>query len=195
MLGLKYRPTDSHVVDGVLLVADGYGSSFVHEVDKDTGAYLGKTYGGIGRAGNTNGEHVRFDCNHGMNYDKSRNLVVFTDRANSRLVYTKPNGDFHSEVALESVPGMEMPCNVDVQGDYAVAASLGTLDGMNDGSVGIVDQRTGNIVSVLEIAALLGHEGHKHPHDAIFLPNGDIAVCTWNPGRLSYWRRLQPSKM
>ena len=22
------------------------------------------------------------------------------------------------------------------------------------------------------------------------LANGDIVVCTWNPGRLGYWRRL-----
>ena len=36
-------------------------------------------------------------------------------------------------------------------------------------------------------------QGFKHPHDAIWLANGDIAVCTWNPGRLGYWRRLAPA--
>ena len=60
---------------------------------------------------------------------------------------------------------------------------------MADGSVGIVDQSTGKVVSTLSIAQLLGSQGHKHPHDAIFLPNGDIVVSTWNPGKLSYWRR------
>ena len=36
-------PTDAIVVPGTdtLLVADGYGSSFVHMFDKHTGAYLG----------------------------------------------------------------------------------------------------------------------------------------------------------
>ena len=29
------------------------------------------------------------------------------------------------------------------------------------------------------------------PHDAIWLANGDIVVCTWNPGRIGYWRRMQ----
>ena len=32
--------------------------------------------------------------------------------------------------------------------------------------------------------------GFDHPHDAIFLPNGDFVLCTWNPGRLGYWRRV-----
>ena len=82
-----------------------------------------------------------------------------------------------------------MQCNIDIWDDYAVVASLGQLDGMAEGSVGVVDQRTGKIVSVLEVAALLGQTagvttGHKHPHDAIFLANGDIAVCTWNPGKV-----------
>jgi len=36
----------------------------------------------------------------------------------------------------------------------------------------------------------LGSQGFKHPHDAIWLPNGDIVVCTWNPGRLGYFKRL-----
>lgn len=118
---------------------------------------------------------------------------------------------------------------IDIRDDFAVIASLGQLGGMDDGSVGVVDQRTGKIVSVLEVspfsstplmlaltlasaplchtrcfatpqvAALLGHagpsSGHKHPHDAIFLANGDIAVCTWNPGKISYWRKLESSKM
>lgn len=86
------------MIDGKLLVADGYGSSFVHEVrivdnneqsqqrtialssnlhdfthsspgwvqvNKDTGAYLGKSYGGQGRAGSADGTPVRFNCNHG----------------------------------------------------------------------------------------------------------------------------------
>ena len=39
-------------------------------------------------------------------------------------------------------------------------------------------------------AAALGGDGHKHPHDAIFLPSGDMVVATWNPGRLSYWKKL-----
>ena len=38
--------------------------------------------------------------------------------------------------------------------------------------------------------ASLAADHHDHPHDAIFLPNGDMVVATWNPGRLSYWKKL-----
>jgi hypothetical protein len=136
-------------------------------------------------------EPTRFNCNHGMGYDASSGLLVFTDRANSRLVYTDPTGQFVKETPLGD-GGLSLPCNVDVKGDFAIAASLGDGNGMSNGEVGIVDQRSNQVVSVLEIAKLLGGapgEGHNHPHDAIFLPNGDVVVGTWNPGHLSYWVR------
>ena len=123
-----------------------------------------------------------------MGYDAARGLLVWTDRANHRLVYTHQDGTFHSETNLGQ-GGVSLPCNVDIKGDFALVASLGTPGDMNDGSVGIIDQRSGNVVSELKINALLGHKGHVYPHDALWLPNGDVAVCTWNPGRLSYWRR------
>lgn len=44
--------------------------------------------------------------------------------------------------------------------------------------MGVLDEDN-RVVSVLEIAKLLGDKGHMHPHDAIFLPNGDIVVCCW----------------
>jgi hypothetical protein len=44
---------------------------------------------------------------------------------------------------------------------------------------------------VINVSQLIGKQtGSLHPHDAIFLPNGDIVVGTWNPGAVSYWQRL-----
>jgi hypothetical protein len=54
----------------------------------------------------------------------------------------------------------------------------------------VILDKENKTVSVIEVGKLLGADGHKHPHDAIFLANGDIVCCTWNPGRISYWRRL-----
>lgn len=54
-------------------------------------------------------------------------------------------------------------------------------------------RRAGALDPEVVTAKLLGAQGFKHPHDAIWLANGDIAVCTWNPGRLGYWRRLPPA--
>jgi hypothetical protein len=43
---------------------------------------------------------------------------------------------------------------------------------------------------VVNVSVLLAAEQHKHPHDAIFLKNGDMVVGTWAPGRISYWKLL-----
>ena len=43
---------------------------------------------------------------------------------------------------------------------------------------------------VRSIKSTLGAKGFKHPHDAIFLPNGDFVVATWSPGRIGYFRKL-----
>ncbi len=37
------------------------------------------------------------------------------------------------------------------------------------------------VVSVVNVSVLLAAEQHNHPHDAIFLPNGDMLVATWYP--------------
>lgn len=79
----------------------------------------------------------------------------------------------------------------------AAAASFGQEDGPAshavvaslDGSVGILDA-SNRLVASVDVGRLLGALGHQHPHDAIVLANGDLAIATWNPGRLSYWRRL-----
>jgi hypothetical protein len=43
---------------------------------------------------------------------------------------------------------------------------------------------------VINVSVLLKDEQQMHPHDAIFLANGDIVVGTWAPGRVSYWKLL-----
>ncbi len=89
------------------------------------------------------------------------------------------NGAYHSTIEAREITA---PCNADVRGDYLLVPDL-------DGPLVILD-RENRVVSVIQVGQLLGSSGFRHPHDAIWLPNGDIAVCTWNPGRLGYWRRL-----
>jgi hypothetical protein len=60
--------------------------------------------------------------------------------------------------------------------------------GLN-GPVAIMSKENA-VVSLIEVGQLIGDQGSKHPHDAIFLPNGDVVVGTWNPGYVSYWKRL-----
>ena len=50
--------------------------------------------------------------------------------------------------------------------------------------------RENRLLSTIAVSDLLGDQGSVHPHDAILLPNGDLVVATWRPGRISYWKLL-----
>lgn len=171
----NYKPTDVVVPPGSdrVLVADGYGSSMIHALKDKDGVYAGKSWGGGGR------EHGELNCPHGITYDPRRKLLLVSDRGNKRLEYFTLNGLYHSSVEAKEITA---PCNADVWGDYVLVPNL-------DGPLAILDKEN-KPVAVVEVGKLLGAQGFKHPHDAIFLENGDIVVCTWNPGRIAYWKRL-----
>jgi hypothetical protein len=201
-----YKPTNVIVVPGsnVLLVADGYGSSFIHSLDKMTGKFLeNKTFGGKGSTTTP----LRFNTPHGINLDMRRSgSLVVSDRSNSRLVWIDFKGTFLDAMPTTSPPGMALPCNVDVasyeyEGVFAVVPSLGVgYSNLTQGSAAIYDS-TNKLLSVIEVANTIGHLGHQHPHDALLLPNGDAVICCWsgpgNPGQgpakgtISYWKRLR----
>jgi len=171
----NYKPTDAAASPGSdrVVIADGYGSSMIHVLRAADGVYAGKSWGGLGSA------HGELNCPHGITFDPRRNLLLTADRGNKRLEYFTLNGFYHSTI---EAPEITAPCNADIRGDYVLVPDL-------DGPIVILDGDN-KVVSVIDQSKLLGARGFKHPHDAIWLPNGDIAVCTWNPGRLAYWRRL-----
>ena len=171
----NYKPTDavaSPESDRVL-VADGYGSSMIHALKATDGIYAGKSWGGFGST------HGELNCPHGITYDPRLKLLLTADRGNKRLEYFTLSGCYHSTIEAKEITA---PCNADIWGDYVLVPDL-------DGPLVILD-KDNKVVSVIEVGKLLGDYGFRHPHDAIWLPNGDIVVCTWNPGRLGYWRRL-----
>jgi hypothetical protein len=171
----NYKPTDAVAPPGGdrVLVADGYGSSMIHVLKSGDGIYAGKSWGGLGSA------HGELNCPHGITYDTRRKLLLTADRGNKRLEYFTLSGFYHSSVQAKEITA---PCNADIWGDYVLVPDL-------DGPVVILDKEN-KVVSVVEVGKLLGEHGFRHPHDAIWLANGDIVVCTWNPGRLGYWKRL-----
>ena len=171
----NYKPTDAVAPPGSdrVIIADGYGSSMIHELKTADGVYAGKSWGGLGSA------HGELNCPHGITYDPRRKLLLTADRGNKRLEYFTLNGLYHSTVEAKELTA---PCNADIRGDNVLVPDL-------NGPVVILD-KDNHVVSVVEVGKLLGAQGFKHPHDAVWLANGDIAVCTWNPGRLGYWRRV-----
>ena len=202
-----FKPCDAVVVPAsdVLLVTDGYGSSYVHSLNKTTGAYLeGRSFGGKGRS---SADPVRLDTPHAIALDPRRpGTFAISDRSNHRLVWVTASGHFVAEALTASPAGMSLPCNVDVRadeavGDVALVPSLGlSYNNLNNGSVAIYDEGH-TVLSVIEVAATVGHLGHQHPHDAIFLPNGDVVIACWSgpsngpeqgpaKGTIGYWQRL-----
>lgn len=171
----NYKPTDSVAspANDRVFVADGYGSSMVHALKTADGVYAGKSWGGLGSA------HGELNCPHGITYDSRRKLLLTADRGNKRLEYFTLRGAYHSTIEAKEITA---PCNADIRGDYVLVPDL-------DGPMIILDGDN-KVVSVIEVGKLLGPHGFRHPHDAIWLENGDIAVCTWNPGRLGYWKHL-----
>ena len=171
----NYKPTDAVVPPGSdrVLIADGYGSSMIHALRTADGVYAGKSWGGKGSA------HGELNCPHGITYDPRCHLLLTADRGNKRLEYFTLDGLYVSTI---SAPEITAPCNADIWGDYVLVPDL-------NGPLVILDGKN-KTISVIEVGKLLGAQGFRHPHDAIWLANGDIVVCTWNPGRLGYWRRL-----
>ena len=174
-----FKPTDVLLPPGgkTVYVADGYGSSKVHGFDTKTGNYTGFVFGGAG----TGTAPLQFHCDHGISYDTRVNQILVSDRANHRLVWIDEQGKFISTKAYPQVP---LPCNAQTSngtslgGDYLIIPGLGESV---SGSTFILDKNN-NIISTLEVNKFLGATGSKHPHDAIFLSNGDVAVVCWAPG-------------
>jgi hypothetical protein len=170
----NYKPTDAAAPpeSDRVMVADGYGSSMIHVLKAADGIYAGKSWGGLGHA------HGEFNCPHGITFDSRRGLLLTADRGNKRLEYFDRKGFYHSTIEAKEITA---PCNADVWGDYLLVPDL-------DGPLVILD-RDNRTVSVIEVGRLMGHLGFRHPHDAIWLANGDIAACFWNPGRIAYFRK------
>ena len=164
-------------------MADGYGSNWIHAYSLD-GKYLDYSFGGRGTKPGT------FSTCHSINWDTRFHQLIVSDRENHRHQYFRTSTVPHDkpDVAYASqfaIPELQRPCNLRVAADNrtAVVPAL-------EGPVGILNA-TNALVSLVDVAGLLGAEGHKCPHDAMLLPSGDLIVATWNPGRLSYWRRMR----
>jgi hypothetical protein len=186
-----YRPTwfatppDSNHI----YLCDGYGSGHVYVFDRSDGTFLNQTFGGKG----DRSQHGKFSTNHGCTYDPRNGKIAVSDRANSRIEYFDfDNKDpsvftYNSTVDLRptQLGAQTLPCNLRMYPEQQGTAIIPDLAG----PVAILDD-TNAVVSVVNVSSLLAKWEHKHPHDAVILPNGDIVVATWAPGRISYWKRL-----
>ncbi len=187
----KYSPTNiAFAPDGGFYVADGYGSNYIHQYDKD--AKYVRTFGGTGE------EPGKFKTPHGIWLDDRPGrdpALVIADRANARLQYFTLDGKPHSIVG-----NVSFPAHFDIRGTTLLIADL-------HARVSLFDQDNSVITH-------LGHDpkwteqvldGFKmreqperwqngkfiHPHDACFDAHGNIYVVEWvNSGRVTFLKKV-----
>lgn len=183
--GAAFVPTNvAFSPNGNFFVADGYGSNWIHQYDIK-GNWI-RTFGGSGS------ELGKVTQPHGLCLDargKEPRLVV-ADRGNRRLQYFSLDGKPITFVT----EGMRLPCHFSMRRDLMLVPDLESI-------VTILD-RDNRVVAQLGDGRPSDKRGKPreeyipgkfiHPHDAIFLRNGDILVAEWVPtGRVTLLKRVR----
>ncbi len=184
----RFLPTNfAFLPDGGFLLADGYGSFFIHRYDRD-GKWL-SCFGGPGDGKGT------FNTPHGIWVDTRNDTpqIVITDRAHHTLQLFSLDGQY-----LRTVEGFGLPANVDTHGKLLVVPELVARVSLLDGEFNTVATLGDDRERVLEDQASTGGfsirgnaarwEAGKfvHPHDACFDSAGNLFVAEWvSTGRIT----------
>jgi sugar lactone lactonase YvrE len=183
----RFAPTSVAVAaDGRIFVADGYGTSLIHEFDADRKWV--KSFGGAGQ------EDGKVQTCHGIAIDARGKapLLLVCDRENRRLVRFDLGGSYVDTLAT----GLRRPCAVAFHGDAIAVAEL-------EGRVTILDAE-GKEVAHLGDNPDEGERANfgvppsswkdgifTAPHGLAFDAKGNLYVQDWNrSGRLSKLRRV-----
>lgn len=190
--GMKYSPTNvAFGPDGGFYVADGYGSHFIHQYDKN--AKWIRTWGGEGD------EPGKMKTPHGIWLDnrpgREPSLVV-ADRANARLQYFTLDGKH-----LSFVKEVNFPAHFDIRGTELLVPDL-------HARVSIFDKDNSVIVHLgydpewtkqaladkfkMRVTPSMWQPGRfVHPHDACYDAAGNIFVVEWvATGRVTKLRHV-----
>jgi hypothetical protein len=178
----RFLPTNfAFLPNGEILLADGYGSYFIHRYDSE-GNWL-SCFGGAG-----NGEGT-FNLPHGLWVDERPGgdpEIVVADRANNQLQCFTLDG-----IYKKSVPGFGLPANLDTQGDLMLVpelvARLSLVDRDHNTLATIGDDRERVLADKNESGGFNIRTDESrwqqgkfvHPHDACFDRDGNIYVAEW----------------
>lgn len=183
----RFMPTNfAFLDDGGFLLADGYGSFFIHRYDAD-GKWL-SCFGGPGDGSGT------FNTPHGLWIDSrgERPIVVVTDRAHDTLQRFELDGTY-----IDTLAGFGLPANIDVQGDLMLVPELKARVSLLGADNQVVAQ-LGADVERISADGAIRNDASKwldgkfvHPHDACFAADGSIFVAEWvSTGRISKLEKL-----
>ena len=184
----KFVPTNVAIApNGDFYVADGYGSSYIHQYNSKA-EYI-RTWGGDGT------ELGKLKCPHGIAVDTRDGdpKVLVADRANVRLQWFSLDGKFLSVVNQE----LRHPCHFDQRDGELLIPDL-------HGRVTIFDKNNQLVVHLGDNEGVnktpgypnLTHEQRQSgkfisPHSACWDHEGNIYVVEWiNDGRVSKLRKI-----
>lgn len=184
-----FLPTNfAFLENGEFLLADGYGSYFIHHFDKD--ANWVKCFGGPGDGQGT------FDLSHGLCVDrrperKTPSLLV-TDRNRNSLQRLTLNGDY-----IETIANLMKPCSIDTYENQLLiteyVAALSILDERSGVLVRLDEgvERLQNIKNLRQFPSKWRNGHFINPHDACFDKVGNILVAERIPtGRITKLSRV-----
>ena len=184
----RFMPTNiAFLPDGDFLLADGYGSFFIHRYDRD--GNWKSCFGGPGEGKGT------FATPHGIWIDDrgEETKIVVADRAHNTLQYLSLDGEHE-----RTIDGFGLPANLDIYNDLMLVPELVAR-------VSLVDANGATVVTLGDdrervLADKEANGGFKirtdesrwengkfvHPHDACFDNEGNIYVAEWvQTGRLT----------
>jgi len=172
-----YRPTDVAFVDAHrLFITDGYGSGYFMPATTEPFAYEPGYYGG----------HEFSQTPHGITFDPHDGSLLISARPEGQLKRWSIREK--KVLAIGALPEGTLLCDVDLWGDYALAACL-EGPGKAPGPLVIVNLKTQTIASVIKPKEELGYAFADHMHDACWYLHKQgsrtdvyLVFTSWNPG-------------
>ena len=173
-----FKPTDVTFTGAKeLWVVDGYGQQRFMPANVSPLKWQGEHYGSGKKFSMTT---------HGITYDKAHDDLLISARPEGLLKRVERNDRLLKEIL--GLPAGTLLCDVDVWGDYALAACL---DGPNKtpGPLHIINLKKRTLVATIKPKEELGYEDAQHMHDAAWYITGKgkeqevyILFTNWNPG-------------
>ena len=184
-----FLPTNfAFLDDGGFLLADGYGSFYIHRYDKD-GNWQSK-FGGPGKGEGT------FSTPHGIWIDRRAGrtpTVAICDRAHHTIQFLSMDGKY-----IETIEGYGLPANLDTWKNLMLVPELQARVTLLNEKNEVVARLGDNVESVVKRKQVSRTKPETwnngkfvHPHDACFGPNGDIYIAEWvATGRVTKLKRI-----
>jgi hypothetical protein len=175
--GKGYAPTDvAFEGDKTLWVTDGYGKAYFMAADVSPMRFRGEFHGGKDMS----------KTPHGITFDTASGTLLISARPEAQVHRWSPKSKKMLEV--HGLPAGSTVCDVDVWGDYVLAACLDGPKG-TPGPLYVIDQKRKVVLSTIKPKEELGYAYAQHLHDACWYVTGSganrsvyILFTSWNPG-------------